>query len=163
MFTEHVPPDTLRGKSTQWLALTRAAATAIVHDRLIEPWFAAFAGTHPRCEFWRDGARALDGAVAMLTEGAAPAYGCRAALAQQLQERGYLPVPFDFGAAPYAPAALLRCCSVAFRHVPACRLPPASGCKRAANVLPLFGSSGTGRVGQVRYVLRALFLVRVWA
>lgn len=38
-------------KSTQWVSLTRAAAVAAVHDRIVEPWFATFAGSRWRCRF----------------------------------------------------------------------------------------------------------------
>jgi hypothetical protein len=39
------------GKSSQWTTLTRAAAVAAVHDRIVEPWFDTFAGVHWRCNF----------------------------------------------------------------------------------------------------------------
>lgn len=38
-------------KTTQWVSLTRAAAVAAVHDRIVEPWFATFAGSRWRCRF----------------------------------------------------------------------------------------------------------------
>jgi Core-2/I-Branching enzyme len=38
-------------KSSQWVALTRGAVYALVHDRLVEPWFRTFGGAHWRCRF----------------------------------------------------------------------------------------------------------------
>lgn len=50
MFVSPFTKDSL-GKSSQWVTLTRAAAVAAVHDRIVEPWFETFAGVHWRCKF----------------------------------------------------------------------------------------------------------------
>lgn len=118
-FTDNVPPSVL-GKSTQWVALTRPAATAVAFDQLVEPWFATFAGRRSRCEFQRDGASALDGVAALKAQGVEPE-SSRWPLVAQLQVAGYLPVPFTFGA-------------------------PATGCGRrvSAGTLPLRGACALG-------------------
>lgn len=41
-------------KTSQWVTLTRAAATAAVHDRVVEPWMATFATRAWRCEYIRE-------------------------------------------------------------------------------------------------------------
>jgi hypothetical protein len=50
MFTHPFTMEHL-GKGSQWVTLTRAAAVAAVHDRIVEPWFDTFAGVHWRCKF----------------------------------------------------------------------------------------------------------------
>ena len=50
MFAHPFTQESL-GKSSQWVTLTRATATAAVHDRIVEPWLETFAGVHWRCAF----------------------------------------------------------------------------------------------------------------
>lgn len=49
-FVEPVTSDHFR-KGSQWVAVTRATAYASVHDQILEPWFATFAGAHWRCVY----------------------------------------------------------------------------------------------------------------
>jgi hypothetical protein len=75
-------------KTSQWVSLTRAAAVAVVHDRVVEPWLATFAGFRYRCRFLQDGAAALDGIGAMLRDGVRLS---AQHVALQLRIRGALP------------------------------------------------------------------------
>ena len=114
MFTAHFPKDTLQ-KGSQWFALTRASAHAAVHDRIVEPWFAAFAGSHWRCAFLDTAPLALDGLVAFERE-----YGQSASAERVLQDREliiawlqrreYLPLPFLQGAPAPCCTFGMQCC-----------------------------------------------------
>ena len=47
-------------KTTEWVSLTRATATAVVHDRIVESWFATFGGSRWRCAFLSEARALLD-------------------------------------------------------------------------------------------------------
>lgn len=96
MFTKHVPKEHFM-KTTQWVTLTRAAAYVAVHDRLAEPWFATFAGSHWRCAFIEEGKLVLDGVAQLLRQDQAIVSGHNAA-ALQLRTHGLLPQNFSTGA-----------------------------------------------------------------
>ena len=96
MFTRHVPKNTIQ-KGSQWAAFSRAAAYAVAYDRIVEPWFATFAGAHWRCAYLRDAPRALDG-IAAMEDADAELAAEREDLVATLQRAQYLPVPFTQGA-----------------------------------------------------------------
>jgi hypothetical protein len=67
-FREPIWPQHLQ-HGPQWVALTRAAALAAVHDAVMQPWFATFAGHLPRsCEFLKDGSALLSAVHALLQQ-----------------------------------------------------------------------------------------------
>ena len=43
--------------------LTREAAYAVVHDRIVEPWFATFAGRRWRCKYLNESVDIMRGAL----------------------------------------------------------------------------------------------------
>ena len=96
MFTDKFPKDAFQ-KAGQWVSLSRAAAHAAVHDRIVEPWFATFAGSVWRCAAVDEGERMLDGVAALRQQGTAVKEHPEA-LRAQLQAAGYLPRPFRQGA-----------------------------------------------------------------
>lgn len=56
-------------KTTQWVSVSRAAAFAVVHDRIVEPWFATFAGSRWRCRFIEEASLILPDIAAMIKTG----------------------------------------------------------------------------------------------
>jgi hypothetical protein len=110
MFIKYFTKDQFK-KSSQWVSLTRSAAYAAMHDRIVEPWFATFAGVHWRCAFVEEGQLALDGVAALLRSNVEIASGSSAATLQ-LRARALLPKNFSTGLAltvsiPYLPGILL--------------------------------------------------------
>ena len=97
MFTARVPANTVQ-KGGQWLVLSRAAAFAAVHDRIVEPWFAAMAGHRWRCAYLRDGGYLLDDVVQMQARHKQVPLDDPEAYLALLQRRRSLPLPFTFGA-----------------------------------------------------------------
>ena len=81
-------------KTTQWVSLTRAAATVAVHDRVVEAWFATFGGSRWRCVFLSE-ARVLLPEVARLAARGVQIPDRNAAL--QLKRHGALPANFSQG------------------------------------------------------------------
>ena len=96
MFMSHFYTNSFQ-KTTQWVALTRAAAFLAVHDAVAEPWFATFAGSHWRCAFRDEGALVLEGVQKLLREGVEILKGNSAATLQ-LRRRGLVPRSFSAGA-----------------------------------------------------------------
>lgn len=97
MFIKYFTKDQFK-KSSQWVSLTRSAAYAAVHDRIVEPWFATFAGSHWRCAFVEEGRLVLDGVTSLLRSNVEIASGSSAATLQ-LRARALLPRNFSTGLA----------------------------------------------------------------
>lgn len=93
MFTAPFTKDHF-SKTTQWVSLTRATATAAVHDRVVEAWFATFGGSRWRCAFLAE-ARTLLPEVARLVGRGVQIPERNAAL--QLKRHGALPSNFSQG------------------------------------------------------------------
>ena len=98
MFIPQFTKDSFQ-KSSQWVTLTRSAAYLAVYDRITEPWFATFGGSHWRCAFISEGQMVLDGVAQLLQKGAEVATGSNAA-ALQLRRRGLIPRNFSTGGKP---------------------------------------------------------------
>jgi hypothetical protein len=95
MFMSYFTKDHFQ-KTTQWVTLTRSAAYLAVHDRVVEPWFATFGGSHWRCRFVEEGRLALDGVAKLLREGVT-ILESNSAATLQLHRHGFLPRNFSAG------------------------------------------------------------------